>query len=121
MDMDSIQSQSQQVIRLLAQGINPVTGEVLPNTSPYNEPVVIRALFATLEHVRIPSKPRREKEMPAMHGQPWSPEDRERLAAAFMTGESEARLAEAFQRTPGGIRAELLRQGLIEENPSASH
>ena len=35
-----------QIIDTLAQGIHPVTGEAMPEDSPYNAPRVIRALFA---------------------------------------------------------------------------
>lgn len=115
MDAVSSQTQAQQVIQLLAQGINPITGEVLPETSPYNDPLVIRALFTILQEGAADRPPaRRERQTPEMHGKPWAAEDREKLAAAFLTGEGEARLAEVFQRTRGGIRAELIHQGLIE-------
>jgi hypothetical protein len=33
---------------LPANGINPITGEILPDASPYNDPAVIRALFEAL-------------------------------------------------------------------------
>lgn len=34
------------IIDTLAQGIHPVSGEVMPEDSPYNAPPIIRALFA---------------------------------------------------------------------------
>jgi hypothetical protein len=37
---------AREIINVLAQGIHPVTGEAMPPDSPYNEPPVIRALFA---------------------------------------------------------------------------
>lgn len=37
---------ARQIIDTLAQGVNPVTGEVYPEDAPYNAPPVIRALFA---------------------------------------------------------------------------
>ncbi len=115
MDAKAMQPEARQMVRLLAQGINPVTGEMLPDESPYNTPSVIRALFSVLDitdDVRTDKPPR---DRPEMHGKPWTAEDRERLAAAYLTGESENSLAEVFRRTRGGIRAELIRQGLIED------
>ena len=37
---------AREIINVLAQGIHPVTGEMMPPDSPYNEPPVIRALFS---------------------------------------------------------------------------
>ena len=34
---------ARQIIDTLAQGIHPVTGEAMPDDSPYNAPPVIRA------------------------------------------------------------------------------
>ncbi|MCL1079843.1 hypothetical protein D5R81_17085 [Parashewanella spongiae] len=33
------------IIETLANGVDPTTGEILPDSSPYNQPEVIRALF----------------------------------------------------------------------------
>ena len=41
-----------QIIDTLAQGIHPVTGEAMPEDSPYNAPPVIRALFAVSQALR---------------------------------------------------------------------
>ncbi|QQX78607.1 hypothetical protein JK628_13565 [Shewanella sp. KX20019] len=44
------------IIEALANGINPLTGEALPEESPYNSPEIIRALFSTLEFIKHPAK-----------------------------------------------------------------
>ena len=50
---------ARQIIDTLAQGIHPVTGEVMPEDSPYNAPPVIRALFAVSQALDGYVKPRR--------------------------------------------------------------
>ena len=40
------------IIDTLAQGIHPVSGEVMPDDSPYNAPPVIRALFAVSQALK---------------------------------------------------------------------
>ena len=45
--MDIIRAR--QIVRLLAEGVDPLTGEVLSNESVYNKPDVIRALYTVLE------------------------------------------------------------------------
>lgn len=37
------------IIRALADGVNPVTGEAYSEHSPYAEPRVLRALFAAVD------------------------------------------------------------------------
>ena len=49
---------AKKIIRTLADGIDPTTGEVLPKESVYNSPEVIRALYTLLEIVN--SKPAKE-------------------------------------------------------------
>jgi hypothetical protein len=44
---------AKQIVQLLARGINPVTGEVFPDDSPYNHPTIIRALFIAAENISI--------------------------------------------------------------------
>ena len=47
--MDIIRAK--EIVRGLAEGVDPTTGEVLPAESVYNSPEVIRALFTVLEYV----------------------------------------------------------------------
>lgn len=55
-----------QIIHALADGINPQTGEVFPDNSPYKHPETIRALFAALStldaHRDKPIRPARNKD-----------------------------------------------------------
>ena len=43
---------AKETIEKLADGINPATGEVLPKEGPYNDPLVVRALFTILESIK---------------------------------------------------------------------
>jgi hypothetical protein len=52
--MDIIQAK--ETVQKMADGIDPITGEVLPADSTYNNPMIIRALFTVLGAVRIPAK-----------------------------------------------------------------
>ncbi len=53
---------ARQIIDTLARGIHPVTGEAMPEDSPYNAPPVIRALFAVSQ--ALDGKPQRERREP---------------------------------------------------------
>ena len=122
MDIDK----AKEIVSLLAYGIDPNTGEVLPNDSPYNHPSVIRALFSVLGSVSVPKKKIKqsmeEKQTqnvasgrPKNAGLPWTEELRERVAIMFKNGTSIDELAEYFERTSGAILSQLMHQGLIDE------
>ena len=49
-------AKAKEIVTLLANGTDPATGEVFADESPYNHPMVIRALFTVLNHVRDPGQ-----------------------------------------------------------------
>jgi DNA helicase-2/ATP-dependent DNA helicase PcrA len=53
---------------------------------------------------------------PLRHGLSWSPDEDDRLRAAFQTGAAIAAIASAHQRKIGAITARLVRLGLISED-----
>jgi hypothetical protein len=77
------------ILDTLAQGIHPVTGEVMPEDSPYNAPPVIRALFAVSQAleagagapVAAPAR-RNRAESPPNTGKPWSARTTSNCASA---------------------------------------
>lgn len=115
---------AQRIVEILAQGVDPATGESFVADSPYNEPQIIRALFTVHDFVRRARKPpmsldERRKEnvdlgRPKNYGLPWTDDARAEVATAFEGGKPIAEMATAFERTHGAIQAELVRQGLIE-------
>lgn len=53
---------------------------------------------------------------PENAGKPWSPTCDEELSALFASGNTIADLAIYFQRTPNGIRARLVKLGLLDDD-----
>lgn len=47
-----------EILQALAAGTDPVTGEIFPADSPYNQPEIIRALFFALDELRASSRKR---------------------------------------------------------------
>jgi len=117
-------NKAKETIEILADGINPATGEILPREGPYNDPVVIRALFTVLDSIKAIKQPRRTTEerqndnvengRPRNAGLPWTTELKAEAAAKFKQGSSVKELAESFERSNGAITSELVRQGLID-------
>jgi hypothetical protein len=117
-------AEARSIVDTLANGIDPATGEILPNASPYNEPKVIRALFTVLGSTKgaRPSKKTLEQLQeenlasgrPRNAGLPWPDELKAEVAGKFESGMPLNELARCFERTKGAILSELKKQGLID-------
>ena len=113
---------ARQIIDTLAQGVHPVTGEVMPDDSPYNAPPVIRALVAAsraLEGKRKVSDrtERVARVQPSNQGKPWSPEDDVRLEAAYTAGADMKLLAQELGRSHFGVESRLVKLGKLPPRP----
>ena len=113
---------ARQIIDTLAQGVHPVTGEVMPDDSPYNAPPVIRALVAAsraLEGKRKASDrtERVARVQPSNQGKPWSPEDDTRLEAAYTAGADLKLLAQELGRSHFGVESRLVKLGKLPPRP----
>ncbi len=113
---------ARQIIDTLAQGIHPVTGEVMPEDSPYNAPPVIRALFAVSQALdggtpaaaAAAARPKRERaNLPPNTGKPWSADDDEQLRLGFSAGTPTKDLAASLGRTRWAIESRLVKLGLV--------
>ncbi len=98
--------QAKEILRCLAEGIDPSTGEVLPNESPYNNPDVIRALFIVL------SAPEKKSTSPLNAGTPWTPEEDTTLRNEFLSKATVLSIAKSHGRTRGAINSRLKYLGL---------
>lgn len=118
---------AKEIVEMLADGIDPTTGEILPPDSHYNNPKIIRALFTVLRSIRMPAKAKvakksiKEKQQenidndrPKNAGLPWTKMKKEKLALLFKKGKTFKQLATRFKRTKGAIISELRHQELIE-------
>jgi len=111
--MDETQALS--IVAALADGVNPVTGEVFGPDSPYQSAQVIRALYCLLNAVQNKSRPsRRREQMPRNAGKPWTPEEDKVLLAGFDGGKSMTELADQHERTVVGITARLEKHGRVQ-------
>ena len=110
---------ARQIIDTLAQGIHPITGEAMPEDSPYNAPPVIRALHAVsraLEGSVVgatsdPVKPRRNQ--PPNAGKAWSPQEDAALETAFDAGIPLKQVAQELGRTAFAVEQRLVKLGKI--------
>lgn len=102
---------AREIIEGLADGVNPLTGKVLPLEDSCNQPDVVRALHAILS--AIPEKT--QKVQPENAGKPWTSEDDCILAAMYDEGKTRKEICEYFKRSTGGIASRLVRLGKIPD------
>ena len=109
---------ARQIIDTLAQGIHPVTGEAMPEDSPYNAPPVIRALYTVsraLEGgvVAGPAPDAAKSRRPPNAGKPWSPQEDAALETAFDAGIPLRQVAQELGRTAFAVEQRLVRLGKV--------
>jgi ABC-type nitrate/sulfonate/bicarbonate transport system substrate-binding protein len=86
------------VLNALANGVNPVTGEVFAADSLYQHPDTVRALFEAVRALGSDSTKSRD-ETPVGTFVRWTPEEEERLTAEFDAGKNTAELAKLHDRS----------------------
>ena len=107
------------IVRALADGINPLTGETFNDESPYSEPRTLRALFSAVELMeREVEREKRRERLPANFGKAWTLEEDGVLASEFDSGVSLPEIARRHQRTQSSIRLRLEKLGKIEPTPA---
>lgn len=111
--MDIIRAK--QIVRLLAEGVDPLTGEVMSNESVYNKPEVIRALYTILEatspNMSAPTSqqlldPKRNA------GKPWTEVEDDKLRDEFAEKKKISDIAKEHGRTYNAIESRLDYLGL---------
>jgi hypothetical protein len=105
-------NESLSILRALADGRHPLTGETLPDDSCYQSAKVLRALLAGVEALEK-AEQKKSRVLPGAAGKPWDVEEDESLVADFESGTTIAALAQTHERTEGAIRSRLMRLGKL--------
>lgn len=108
--MDIIRAK--ELLTMLADGVNPLTGEVLSDEDSCNQVEIVRALNTVLKE--LDRKDRRREPLPENAGKPWSAEDDDTLARMFDSGAARKDICNYFKRTSGAITSRLVRLGKIK-------
>ncbi|MCU0897553.1 MAG: SANT/Myb-like DNA-binding domain-containing protein [Burkholderiales bacterium] len=109
------------ILKTLADGIDPGTGEALPAASAYQHPDAVRALFVAIRALESPeaSEAAAKRGTPAARpgvgnaGKPWSKEEDEQLLAAFDGGQPVEAIAQVHGRSKVAIEARLAKFGRV--------
>jgi len=107
-------SRALEIIRALSDGVDPYTGEVFGEDSPYQKADTVRALFVAVNALeRAEALARRRKAVPERAGLPWDDEEDALLTKGFEKGASVKDLAAQHKRTLGAIKSRLSKLGKI--------
>ena len=99
------------ILEQLAQGANPMTGEMLPPDHVCNQGEVVRAFYAVLDELN--KETYLLKNQPENAGKPWTRTDDTMLCRMYNEGTPVIELSLYFKRTTGSISSRLKHLGIL--------
>ena len=96
-----------ELLRALADGIDPMTGQPLPDESVYNRPEIIRALYCVLQELQE----RADSTAAVNAGRNWSTEEEAQLLQEYSMGLPIETIARRHGRSVGAIETRLSELG----------
>jgi hypothetical protein len=125
-DLEESKMKTIEILKCLANGIDPETGEELPKDSIAHKPETIRAFYSLVDElsnrqVGSKKKPTEAEKIqkniemgkPQRSNLSWSEEERAELTSLFNSKYSIEDLSEKLQRTSLAIATQLENMGLI--------
>jgi hypothetical protein len=105
---------ARQILQSLVQGVDPFSGEELPEGTVLQQADVLRALLAGVAALEQGvARASRRATLPKNIGRSWSAEEQSTLIDAFQSGEGLADIAARHGRTLRAIEARLEKLGLL--------
>lgn len=106
-----------EIVRKLADGVDPFTGERFPSSSPYQNADTVRALYMALDGLdRVKRSKTRQHDGPPKAGKPWTKEEEQRVLDQFDAKVDVSDIAQELERTEGAIWARLEKLGRISKD-----
>jgi hypothetical protein len=103
------------IIRKLADGVDPATGERLPPSSVCQKADTVRALHLALEGLdRLKRHKERIHSGPPKAGRPWTKDEEDKMLHQFDAKVDVKLIAQELNRTTGAIWARLEKVGRIQ-------
>lgn len=107
---------AQEILKIMAKGIDPITGEILPDDHLCNYPEVARALCLAIQSLSTDSPinalPVNKKNGKLNAGRPWTKEDLLQLEQLYHAGASMDTICQQLQRRERGVQKQLEYLGL---------
>jgi hypothetical protein len=104
-----------EIIRKLADGVDPSTGERFPPGSTYQQADTVRALYLALEGLdRLRRVKEKQNSGPPKAGRPWTKDEETKMLQQFDAKVDVKLIAQEMNRTTGAIWARLEKVGRIQ-------
>ena len=104
------------IVSALANGVNPLTGELFAVDSPYQSPDVIRALYCAVRALEAAGSAAHARAGRGVEQRRQAVDAKRRIVSCCLRSTTVGRsrqLAQAHGRTRGGIQARLIRHGRL--------
>lgn len=109
------------IVRALADGVNPATGEVLTADSIYMDPQNVKALHRAVGALELlADREQNQRLLPGNAGKTWSHDEEEQVCDELRRGINFQQIAKTHNRIVGSIVARLVRLGKIAAKASAA-
>jgi len=106
------------IVRKLADGVHPETGEVLRSDCLYNHPQAVRALHRAIGALEFQDERERARRfLPINAGKPWTNQEDTQICEELRRGMTFEQIAQVHNRTNGSIISRLVRLGRISARP----
>jgi len=103
------------VLKSLIEGVDPETGDELPEEDTANRTEVIRSLTTALTAIdQVEARMARRALLPESVGKNWTEEEEQQLRTEFAESQPIPSIAEKHGRTVRAIEARLERLGLLD-------
>lgn len=106
-----------ELLLALADGIDPITGNHLPEESVYNNPEIIRAIHCLLRQLQA----RSDNAAAVNAGRSWHADEERQLLEEYDAGLSVDEIARRHGRSPGAIEARLSELGRRDQIQFSMH
>jgi hypothetical protein len=107
------------IVRMLADGVHPETGEILQADCLYNHPQAVRALHRAAGTLEFQDERERSKKfLPSNAGKPWSNQEDTQICDELRRGMTFEQIAQIHNRTNGSVPAGQATIFSIDVNPN---
>lgn len=104
------------IVRALADGVNPITGEAYPDGSPYADPRTLRALYTAVDLMQKEhEREKRRERLPANFGKAWNEREDRELITEYDAGNTFHEIARKHARSASSVRLRLEKLGKIQQ------
>lgn len=115
--------QANEVLKLLADGFDPMTGVQLPPDHILHRRDVVAALNMASAYFELTTTTKGGKKItpanqPANHGAPWTDKDREYVRMKYAEGMTMTEIGKTLERSRGSIWAQLKQLGVVGQDES---